>query len=46
MHVTISLFMEGHVLLTDINEKTVTTTAKENLANVLLYPKNMEFIYS
>ena len=42
MHVTlsISLFMEGHVLLTVINQKTINTIAKEYLANALLYPEN------
>lgn len=48
MHVTlsISLFMEGHVLLTDINQKTITTIAKEELANALLYPENTNIVYS
>ena len=36
----------GHVLLTDFNKKTITTIAKEDLANALLYPENMEFVYS
>lgn len=38
--------MEGHVLLTDINQKAITTIAKEDLANALLYPENTEIIYS
>lgn len=48
MHVTlpISLFIEGHVLLTDINQRTITTIAKEDLANALLYPESREIIYS
>lgn len=36
----ISLFMEG--LLTDINHKTITDIAKEDLANTLLHPENIE----
>lgn len=43
---SISLFMEGHALLTDINQKTITTIGKEDLANALLYPENMKFIFS
>lgn len=38
--------MEGHVLLTDINQKTITTIAKEELANALLYPENINIVYS
>lgn len=32
--------MEG--LLTDINHKTITDIAKEDLANTLLHPENIE----
>jgi len=47
-HVTLStaLFMEGHVILTLINQKTIATLVKEDLANALLYSENTEIIYS
>lgn len=48
IHLTlsISVLMERHLLLTDINQKIITTIAIEDLANALLYSENVDFLYS